>query len=61
MAEVVRELLELAGVGMAAPATFAEVLPYIINITISCLAVGGVFAVIGLLARTIFNWSRWVR
>lgn len=60
MDEVVAEILELAGVG-SAPATLAEVLPYMVQITISCLAVGGVFAVLGTLCKAIFNWSRWVR
>lgn len=61
MDQVISELFQLAGVGSEAPVTFSEVLPYLVKITISCLSVGGVFAVIGLLARTIFNWSRWVR
>lgn len=60
MGEIILEILEIAGIENNNPQTFGELVPYITNITITVVSIGGVFAVIGNLFTVMLRWNKWV-
>lgn len=60
MGEIILEILEIAGIKNSNPQTFGELIPYITNITITIVSIGGVFSVIGNLFTVMLRWNKWV-
>lgn len=60
MDSVLESVYQLAGVSELVPETLAELFPYMIRITLCCVSVGGVFAVIGALCAMMLKWNRWI-
>ena len=58
MAAVIAEFFGIIGVDMVAPATMAELIPWLLMIWISVIMVSGVFRVFGKLAELFVNWRR---
>lgn len=58
MAAVIAEFFGIIGVDMVAPATMAELIPWLLMIWISVILVSGVFRVFGKLAELFVNWRR---
>lgn len=59
MDEIILEILKIAGIENN-PNTFGELIPYITNITITIVSIGGVFAVIGNLFTVMLRWNKWL-
>ena len=58
MAEIVSEILLLAGVEDMPPSTLAELIPWLVKVTIGVAAISGVFRVLGKLSE-VFTYRRW--
>lgn len=58
MAEIIAEIFALSGVGDVPPSTLAELIPWLVRITVSVFAISGVFHVLGKLTE-IFSYRRW--
>lgn len=59
MAAVVAEFFAITGIDMVPPETFAELIPYMIEIVVGVALVSAVFGVIGKYAQTIMDFLRW--
>lgn len=59
MAEIVSEILALSGVSDVSPSTLAELVPWLVKITVGVVAVSGVFQVIGKLTDLFQYRRRW--
>lgn len=59
MAEVVGDFMEMIGADIVPPETIAELIPYLIHISVSCFLVSCVFAVIGKIIEMFSNFRRW--
>lgn len=59
MAAVIAEFFGIIGVDMVAPATMAELIPWLLMIWISVILVSGVFRVFGKLAENFINWRKF--
>ena len=59
MAVLVAEFFGIVGVDMVAPATMAELIPWILQVVVGLTLVSGVFRVIGKLADLFVNWRRF--
>lgn len=60
MAALVSEFFGLSGLDMVPPQTFAELLPYLLQVTVAVVLVLAVFRVIGSIVR-LFCDGRWLR
>ena len=58
MAEIVSDILVLAGAGDVPPSTLADLIPWLVRITVGVASISGVFAVIGKLVE-VFSYRRW--
>lgn len=58
VAEIISEILVLSGVSEAAPDTLAELVPWLVKVTLGVSAVSGVFGVLGKLVE-VFSYRRW--
>lgn len=58
MAEIVSEILALSGVSETAPSTLAELVPWLVKITLGVAAISGAFRFLGKLTE-LFQWRRW--
>ena len=59
MALIVAEFFGIVGVDAVPPSNMAELIPYLLTVTVSLVLVCGVFRVIGKLAELIINYRRW--
>ncbi len=59
MAELVAQFFLICGIDAEAPQTLAELIPYLLQIVVGVALVSGVFGVIGKLAETIMDFTRW--
>ena len=59
MAAVIAEFFGIIGVDMAAPATMAELIPWLLCVWIGVVLVSGVFRVFGKLVDLFMNWRRF--
>lgn len=60
MAEIVDEILSLSGLAPDVfPSTLAELLPWLVKITVGTVALSGVFRFLGKLVEVLFIWRRW--
>lgn len=59
MALVIAEFFEICGLYMETPQTLAELIPYLLTVTVGVALVSGVFAVIGRLVNLMLDITRW--
>lgn len=59
MAELVAEFFSIIGVELTAPQNLGELIPYLLTIFVGVALVSGVFAVVGLIARVLLDFTRW--
>lgn len=59
MAAVIAEFFGIIGVDLAAPATMAELIPWLLTVWIGVVLVSGVFRVFGKLVDLFMNWRRF--
>lgn len=59
MALIVSEFFGIIGVDAVPPSNMAELIPYLLTVTVGLVLVCGVFRVIGKLAELIINHRRW--
>lgn len=59
MAELVAEFFGVIGMEATPPATLAELIPYLIEITIGIFLVSSCFGVFGKIAEIFMNFRRW--
>ena len=59
MAPVVAEFFGIVGLDMVPPNNLGELIPYLLCVTVGVCLVSGVFAVIGKLVDSLFNFRRW--
>lgn len=59
MAVILAEFFQIVGVDPSAPATMAELIPYLLTVFVGVVLVCGVFRVIGRLAGIIMDYRRW--
>ena len=59
MALIVAEFFGIIGVDVVPPSNMAELIPYLLTVTVGLVLVCGVFRVIGKLAELIINHRRW--
>lgn len=58
MAEIVSEIMAISGVSEAPPSTLAELIPWLVQVTVGVVAVSGVFHVLGKLTE-LFQYRNW--
>lgn len=60
MAEIVDEVMALSGLASdVVPSTLAELLPWLVKITVGTVALSGVFRFLGKLLEVLFIWRRY--
>lgn len=59
MAAVIAEFFGIIGVDPTAPATMAELIPWLLTVWIGVVLVSGVFRVFGKLVDLFMNWRRF--
>lgn len=59
MAALIAEFFGLIGADMTPPETMAELIPYLLYITLGVVLVCAVFRVIGKLAELLMDYKRW--
>jgi len=59
LALIVSEFFGIIGVDMTAPATMAELIPWLLTVWIGVVLVSGVFRIIGKLSEFFINWRRF--
>jgi uncharacterized membrane protein len=59
MALVVADFFGIIGVDIVPPSNMAELIPYLLTVTVGLVLVCGVFRVIGKLAELIINYRKW--
>lgn len=60
MDEIVNEIFALSGLSADVfPITLAELLPWLVKITVGTVAVSGAFRFLGKLVDVVLVWRRW--
>lgn len=59
MAEIISEVLLISGVNEVPPSTLAELIPWLVRVTVAVVLVSGVFQVLGKFTDVFFYRSRW--
>jgi len=59
LAAVIAEFFGIIGVDPTAPATMAELIPWLLTVWIGVVLVSGVFRVFGKLVDLFMNWRRF--
>lgn len=59
MALIVSEFFGIIGVDVVPPSNMAELIPYLLTVTVGLVLVCGVFRVIGKLAELFINYRKW--
>lgn len=59
MAVIVAEFFQISGLDVVPPDNIAELIPYLLTVTVALVLVCGVFRVIGKLGEIFLNWRRW--
>ena len=60
MIQVVTNFFSITGIDMTPPATFSELIPYLLTVVVGVVLVLAVFKVIGAIASSVMN-GRWWR
>lgn len=60
MAAIVSEFFGISGVDMLPPETFAELIPYLLQVVVAVVLVLAVFKVIAAIMQIFCNW-RWFK
>ena len=60
MASIVSEFFGISGLDMVPPDTFAELIPYLLQVLVAVVLVLAVFKVIAAIAQIFCNW-RWFK
>lgn len=59
MAEIVGDVFLISGVNEIPPSTLAELIPWLVRVTVAVVLVSGVFEVLGKFTDVFFYRSRW--
>lgn len=59
MVALVAEFFSIIGAEMTAPETFAELVPYLLQVLVGVALVSAVFGVIGKIAQVLLDFTRW--